>query len=766
MMYRQKLSKVKCGRCQLVIPLRLWREHTLQHGSLRILKLDNYPPSFLELTRHYCSMLEKIDDADKKSTARLTNAYDTLKMLYFKDFKEYSEDNCYSPGYSPSFEKMTEALAPKNYNYASWDCESNTDPPAPYSFGLKIEQLNENIFHSEELIQELRQTFFTADPVTPDLRQDDGSLWGCAMFEGLKGNTASRYTASNYWSYVKEILGGGSSFPSPHDIRRAMKRSLHKIDVNLKQGHEELGQSRWSGVTGCMCIFQTIPSQDNGQSRPSTATSQTETSTDNVKDSLGMLHVANIGSVTAILSREGLPKKITYTHTAADKAERERVISNGAAVSSSGQVNCVTTVTRALGFHGDVSLRHALSQKSYCNSVPLFESDEFLIIANATFWKYLGPTEACNMCKSLLAPSLRKLIHIFTTLPNEVQEEALSNASTLDYDALVSDFGDNSQDSSMIPDNESEKNVMLVKFNSLIKMATCMLAKKFTEANEDKADGVEAGAGKSRQSGYRSKLEGRISEEIEDDESQAGDEINWSDMFNDPIDNLSVDDVCKMLSDTMSDSLVDAARQAGAVGPISCGVMLLQGALESVRRRLFYEQAIHELKKMFDDFAMSEASLMSSSAGDAVSVLSTSSGVNLLPPSFEALDQYEPSLQSPTDMVSHQISTIVGKPPSIIQPDIAEHMTLDPGSLVFKDSLGVLKLTRNIEKLKYKNLNLDALRLEDVDDASLTKQEQRDMIRDMVAMAIHQNTTPDPEAEGDSAQPITPTATVLPTAVS
>ena len=39
-------------------------------------------------------------------------------------------------------------------------------PPAPYSFGLKIEQLDENTFHSEELIHELRQTFFT-DPVTP-----------------------------------------------------------------------------------------------------------------------------------------------------------------------------------------------------------------------------------------------------------------------------------------------------------------------------------------------------------------------------------------------------------------------------------------------------------------------------------------------------------------------------------------------------------------------------------------------------------------------
>ena len=44
-------------------------------------------------------------------------------------------------------------------------------------------------------------------------------------------------------------------------------------------------------------------------------------------------------------------------------------------------------------------------------------------------------------------------------------------------------------------------------------------------------------------------------------------------------------------------------------------------------------------------------------------------------------------------------------------------------------------------------LNLDSLRLEDVDDASLSKQEQRDMIRDMVTMAIKENTTPEPEGE-------------------
>ena len=51
-----------------------------------------------------------------------------------------------------------------------------------------------------------------------------------------------------------------------------------------------------------------------------------------------MVHIANIGSVGAVMSRDGSPKQITYTHTVVDKAERERVISNGAVVSSSGQV--------------------------------------------------------------------------------------------------------------------------------------------------------------------------------------------------------------------------------------------------------------------------------------------------------------------------------------------------------------------------------------------------------------------------------------------
>lgn len=66
-------------------------------------------------------MLEETDTKDRKAVTCLTNAYDTLKMLYFKDFKECSEESTYMASFSPSFEKMTEALAPKNYNFNSWD---------------------------------------------------------------------------------------------------------------------------------------------------------------------------------------------------------------------------------------------------------------------------------------------------------------------------------------------------------------------------------------------------------------------------------------------------------------------------------------------------------------------------------------------------------------------------------------------------------------------------------------------------------------------
>ena len=58
---------------------------------------------------------------------------------------------------------------------------------------------------------------------------------------------------------------------------------------------------------------------------------------------------------------------------------------------------------------------------------------------------------------------------------------------------------------------------------------------------------------------------------------------------------------------------------------------------------------------------------------------------------------------------------------------------------------------------------MEGLQLERIAEG-LTKQEQRDIIRDMVAMVIQQNTTPEPPADSNSAAAVTAVST--PTAVA
>ena len=70
-----------------------------------------------------------------------------------------------------------------------------------------------------------------------------------------------------------------------------------------------------------------------------------------------MVHITNIGSVAAVLSRGGTPKQISFTHTVADKGERQRIVSNGGVVSSSGQVSSHFTHTTNLNWQNMDSLR-------------------------------------------------------------------------------------------------------------------------------------------------------------------------------------------------------------------------------------------------------------------------------------------------------------------------------------------------------------------------------------------------------------------------
>ena len=75
----------------------------------------------------------------------------------------------------------------------------------------------------------------------------------------------------------------------------------------------------------------------------------------------------------------------------------------------------MTTVTRALGFHGDPTLRQCLSQKPYCNTVPLLPNDEYIIIGvlsrenlifrlGVSLYVYINPRSRVVFCHFLYQP--------------------------------------------------------------------------------------------------------------------------------------------------------------------------------------------------------------------------------------------------------------------------------------------------------------------------------------------------------------------------
>jgi len=655
-LFNQRLSRVKCSQCRILIPLKQWKEHLLQHAALRVLKLSQYPKTFLSLTQHFINELSLIECYHDKEIARnhLVSAYDTLKMLYFKNF---SPRPATAPPSLPAFDNMEDSMPAKDYNYSTSLDPDSTNSPWPYSYSVFIEQFSAGLYHCELELKETEQAFFTDYGNTPVPGDNlvKGSLWGSALFEGLSGSFAARAASEECLEHVKTLLVRNMD-PSHQDIRKALQHALHNVDVSLKQGHNELGQSRWSGVTGCVTVLQSAP--ERGQ----------YLDTDLVKSEpdLGTLHIANIGNITAVLSRAGEAKRVSYLHLASDKVERSRVLNNGGCVSSNGQINAVTSVTRALGFHGDSKLRKCLSRKAFTSSIDLTHDDEFLIIGNWRLWKYLGEDEAVSLCKTVLTPSTKKLVQIFSQLPDTVQEEILSSKSTMDYDALVSEMGDYSVDSSMVADNESEIDIA----------------------------GVDV--------------------------------MDWKAIFNDPLANLSERSISQLLSETMSASLVGAARDAGAVGPLGCSIVLLPGALPAARKRLLFEQVVYELMKRYENrYNISEVSLLSFTEGLTtikpcdVQIDSMSSDFDLGDGDSDLMEFREQ--RSPTPVLE----------PS--EPVVADQLQLDDGELVFKDC-GVLLLKPGIDTALEVELRPD-IKL----DTAMTQssiQEQRDLIRDMVSIAL------------------------------
>ncbi|KAM4026731.1 protein phosphatase 2C-like domain-containing protein 1 [Anomaloglossus baeobatrachus] len=185
-------------------------------------------------------------------------------------------------------------------------------------------------------------------------------------------------------------------------IHRAYAKAFWQMDRMLKLGRKESSKSRWSGCAAVTCLIDGCAEPDN------------QMLTDKDKTRLGMLHVANIGNIKAVLCKNGKSYCLTRDHSTENGQEKKRVLKSGGSVSSNesyGLTDGFCIVTRGLGFHGDAQLKKSVIPAPYTVSVPLYNTSQFLILASSGLWEVLSTREVVAMVQDLLTTFSQNVKH-------------------------------------------------------------------------------------------------------------------------------------------------------------------------------------------------------------------------------------------------------------------------------------------------------------------------------------------------------------------
>ncbi|XP_046526632.1 protein phosphatase 2C-like domain-containing protein 1 [Equus quagga] len=184
------------------------------------------------------------------------------------------------------------------------------------------------------------------------------------------------------------------------NIHRAFAKAFWRMDRLLRLGRKEVSRVRWSGCSAVTCILEgntENPLAKNWR-RTNDYGGLAEKFSSPIMPQIisGVLHIANTGSVQAVLCRNGKSFCLTKEHTTRNISERRRVLQRGAMISSSepyGLLEGQTRVTQGLGFHGSLKLKKFIIPAPQTLSVPIDDLCQFLILATNGLWEVLDKKE-------------------------------------------------------------------------------------------------------------------------------------------------------------------------------------------------------------------------------------------------------------------------------------------------------------------------------------------------------------------------------------
>ncbi|XP_053454803.1 protein phosphatase 2C-like domain-containing protein 1 [Nycticebus coucang] len=407
----ENVITLPCSICKNEISLPRIFLHRKQHAALATMGLQwmrgrRPPPSILSIQRHFLiSNLLSSSTLNEKILHKINNAFELIckerTPAYYRIFDSVNESSTYSQKICHLLIKGVAICEDRN---SSWKTDMKDKFTVVNNFGTRRNVCFFGLFDGHygpsaaeltamELPVLLLHQLSKFDPsyqMTPEEQQLVNSF-----------HTVFRedYVAIEdlFSSINKRTRGMRQKY---ENIHKAFAMAFWRMDRLLRLGRKEVSRVQWSGCSAVTCILEgnieSPSAHKNGRKNNKCDGLAKSSSSQMPKIISGTLHVANAGTVQAVLCRNGKDFCLTKEHTTRNINERRRLLQDGAMISPHepcGLLEGQIKTTRGLGFHGNLKLKKFIIPAPQTISVPIDDLCQFLILATNGLWEVLDTKE-------------------------------------------------------------------------------------------------------------------------------------------------------------------------------------------------------------------------------------------------------------------------------------------------------------------------------------------------------------------------------------
>nr|XP_033788754.1 protein phosphatase 2C-like domain-containing protein 1 [Geotrypetes seraphini] len=457
--------QIPCSICKESIQLHQLYHHRKQHRALAILgyKPGDHPGDMKSLVCQRDNIISRVwksSHNNERKVQKIDSSFDQLKeklmatllYIYQDDVKVRDTDS--SPVYHIKLSnKVIKALAICEDRNAAWKASMEDAFITVDNYGKKLNSCFFGLFDgfhgslagalaSMELPTLILEQFSKIDSSYLLTKKDKQRV---VYFEPVFKN--------NYWE--PEEHKEDSKKSELEQVKTAHANAFRRMDRLLKMGINEVSKVRWSGCTAVTCIIDGNSQRDEKNAIERQDTELSESAEAQTKDSLGIMHVANVGNMHAVLCKDGKSYCLTKEHSTSNKKERNRIRQAGGSVSTNerwGLVEGTTKVTRALGCHGDPKLKKSVIPIPSTISVPIEQSGQFLILASGGLWEVLNRNEVVSI-----------VIELFSSFVNYYKNSQQKNIQGFNLNSPVDAPDLGLTPKSAMTEEQSEDGVQLIE---------------------------------------------------------------------------------------------------------------------------------------------------------------------------------------------------------------------------------------------------------------------------------------------------------------